>query len=429
MAVTTATTTTNATMNIISLLMVALVATNCFTHAFVPSNPLQSVPSQRTTAYSMHSVQNQQRKQQQKSQQQQKQFISTALQLQSDKDTDLTRTSPPTSSRTLLKEGTDLEETTSTKSAMKPNGLWDDQENPGIYKTAIRRTLYWVAAAIGYGFLLIFVAGPETSGEFYAGYLLEQSLSIDNLLVFLLLFEYFKVPLEFQSRVLNWGIIGSIVMRATMIGLGSVALKEFHEVLLVFAAILLYSSYQVIAGDDDDEEEDLSENAIVKFANNLFSSTEKFDGDKFFTEIDGIKMATPMLLCLIAVEISDVVFAVDSIPAIFGVTEDPLVVFSSNMFAIMGLRSLYIILSKAASELKYLEKAVAVVLGFIGAKLIAEYFGVIISTELSLGVVVTMLGLGVAASMLDKDESSPTEDDAIDVEIDIDIDITTPVEK
>lgn len=204
---------------------------------------------------------------------------------------------------------------------MKTNGLWDDEENPGIYKTAIRRTLLWVAAAIGYGFVLIFVAGPETSGEFYAGYLLEQSLSIDNLLVFLLLFDYFKVPLEFQSRVLNWGIIGSIVMRATMIGLGSVALKEVHEVLLVFAAILLYSSFQVIAGDDDDEEEDLSENAIVKFANNLFSSTDKFDGDKFFTEIDGIKMATPMLLCMIAVEISDVVFAVDSIPAIFGVTE------------------------------------------------------------------------------------------------------------
>jgi len=309
-----------------------------------------------------------------------------------------------------LKEGADLEEVATT---MKSNMLWDKDEDAGIYKTAIRRTLYWVGAAIGYGFLLIFVAGPETSGEFYAGYLLEQSLSIDNLLVFLLLFEYFKVPLENQNRVLTWGIIGSIVMRATMIGVGAVALREVREVLLVFAGILLYSSYQVIVGDDDDEEEDLSDNAIVKFANNLFSSTDQFDGDRFFTEIDGIRKATPMLLCMIAVEISDVVFAVDSIPAIFGVTEDPLVVFSSNMFAIMGLRSLYIILSKAASELKYLEKAVAVVLGFIGGKLIAEYFGVNISTELSLGVVVTMLGGGVAASILDKEES--TEEDAIDV--------------
>merc|ERR1711935_270710 len=174
-----------------------------------------------------------------------------------------------------------------------------------------------------------------------------------------------------------------------------------------------------VVGDEDDEDEDLGDNVIVKFANNLFSSTDQFDGDNFFTEIDGIRKATPMLLCLIAVEISDVVFAVDSIPAIFGVTEDPLVVFSSNMFAIMGLRSLYMILSKAASELKYLEKAVAVVLGFIGGKLMAEYFGVNISTELSLGVVITMLGGGVAASILDKDEA--TEEDVID--------ITTSVEK
>jgi TerC family integral membrane protein len=296
---------------------------------------------------------------------------------------------------------------------MKPNMLSDNDSDSSLYKTAIRRTIYWVGAAIGYGFLLIFVAGPETSGEFYAGYLLEQSLSIDNLLVFLLLFEYFKVPLEYQNRVLNWGIIGSIVMRATMIGVGAVALREVREVLLVFAAVLLFSSYKVIVGDEDDEDEDLSDNAIVKFANNLFSSTDQFDGDNFFTEIDGIRKATPMLLCMIAVEISDVVFAVDSIPAIFGVTENPLVVFSSNMFAIMGLRSLYIILSKAASELKYLEKAVAVVLGFIGGKLIAEYLGVCISTEISLGVVVTMLGAGVAASILDKEDS--TEEDAIDI--------------
>jgi len=397
------------TMNIISLFTVALMATNCFTHAFVPSNPLRSVPSQAATVYSL-----------QQRQQQRTQYSSIALRLQSDKWIDLTKTSSPKTSSTLLKDGTDLEDSaTTTTSVMKPNMFGNNEEDASIYKTAIRRTIFWVGAAITYGFLLIFVAGPETSGEFYAGYLLEQSLSIDNLLVFLLLFEYFKVPLEYQNRVLNWGIIGSIVMRATMIGLGSVALQEFREVLLVFAAILLFSSFKVIVGDDDDEEEDLSDNAIVKFANNLFSSTDKFDGDNFFTEIDGIRMATPMLLCMIAVEISDVVFAVDSIPAIFGVTEDPFVVFSSNMFAIMGLRSLYIILSKAASELKYLEKAVAVILGFIGAKLIAEYCGVIISTELSLGVVITMLGGGVAASILDKDEI--TEEDVID--------ITTSVEK
>jgi len=393
---------TLSTINRVSLFMVAVASTNCVTYAFVPSNPLTNVPSQPSTVSSLR-----------RRQRQRKESSSIALQLQSHKHVDFTKTPGPTKTSTSLKERTDMEDTATTTNVMKPDMLSDAESDSDLYKTAITRTIYWVGAAIAYGFLLIFVAGPETSGEFYAGYLLEQSLSIDNLLVFLLLFEYFKVPLKYQNRVLNWGIIGSIVMRATMIGLGSVALQEFREVLLVFAAVLLFSSYKVVVGDEDDEDEDLGDNVIVKFANNLFSSTDQFDGDNFFTEIDGIRKATPMLLCLIAVEISDVVFAVDSIPAIFGVTEDPLVVFSSNMFAIMGLRSLYIILSKAASELKYLEKAVAVVLGFIGGKLIAEYFGVAISTELSLGVVITMLGAGVAASILDKEDS--IEEDAIDV--------------
>ncbi len=296
------------TMNRISLLFIALVASRCVTHAFVPSKPILNVPSQSKTMHSMQQRYQYRRKH-------------TTLKLQNEKYTDLRTTSPPTTSSTSLRDGADLEDAAATTSVMKPNMLGGNEEDEGIYKTAIRRTLYWVAAAIGYGFLLIFVAGPETSGEFYAGYLLEQSLSIDNLLVFLLLFEYFKVPMEYQNRVLNWGIIGSIVMRATMIGLGAVALQEFREVLLIFAAILLFSSFKVIVGEDEDDDEDLSENAIVKFANNLFSSTDQFDGDRFFTEIDGIRKATPMLLCMIAVEISDVVFAVDSIPAIFGVTE------------------------------------------------------------------------------------------------------------
>jgi len=313
---------------------IAIVASNCFTHAFISSNPSRNVLSQPTTVHFLH--QRQQRR---------KQCSSIALQPQGDKCINRSRSSASTTSNTSLKERADLEDTaataatttTTTTSVMKPtNMLSDEEDDNSIYKTAIRRTLFWVGAAILYGFLLIFVAGPEVSEEFYAGYVLEQSLSIDNLLVFVLLFEYFKVPLEYQNRVLNWGIIGSIVMRATMIGLGSVALQDVREVLLVFASILLYSSYKVVVGEDDDEDEDLSENAIVKFANNLFSSTEKFDGDNFFTQIDGVRMATPMLLCMIAVEISDVVFAVDSIPAIFGVTEDPLVVFSSTCLPLWG---------------------------------------------------------------------------------------------
>lgn len=305
-------------------------------------------------------------------------------------------------------------------------------ETPEIYRDAIRRTLLWVGLAGAFGLGLGGIFGVKTSEEFFAGYLVEQSLSVDNLFVFLLLFEYFRVPLSSQDRVLNWGIYGAIVMRAVMIGVGAAALKQYHAILLLFAGILIYSSVKaLIPGDEDDEDEDVSENAIVKFSRGLIDSTDDFDGSNFFTIVDGVKKATPLFICMIALEISDVVFAVDSIPAVFGVTEvrylyhfylalficghfisitqnlmfinqNPLIVFSSNMFAIMGLRSLYTILSKAATDLKYLEPAVGIVLGFIGSKMVAEYFGVRVPTSAALGVVAFFLSGGVGLSVLEK---------------------------
>eukprot|EP00527_Entomoneis_sp_CCMP2396_P007221 CAMPEP_0198144112 /NCGR_PEP_ID=MMETSP1443-20131203/13232_1 /TAXON_ID=186043 /ORGANISM="Entomoneis sp., Strain CCMP2396" /LENGTH=389 /DNA_ID=CAMNT_0043807457 /DNA_START=163 /DNA_END=1333 /DNA_ORIENTATION=- len=279
-------------------------------------------------------------------------------------------------------------------------------EDSESYSRAIERTLAWVGAACVFGGGLFAFYGSETGEQFFAGYLLEQSLSIDNLFVFLLLFDYFKVPTQYQDRVLNWGIYGAVVMRATMISIGAAALAEYHQILLVFAAILLFSSVSFFLGGDDDDDAEVGENAIVKFSRSLINSTEKFDGDRFFTWEDGIKKATPMLICTFAVEISDVVFAVDSIPAVFGVTENPLVVFSSNMFAILGLRSMYTILSKAAQDLKYLEPAVAVVLGFIGSKMIAEYFGVEIPTSVALGVVASVLASGIGASVYEKEKKN-----------------------
>lgn len=284
-----------------------------------------------------------------------------------------------------------------------PTIIVDDPPQEAIYQEAIGRTILWVCLAAIFGAGLAVVVSPEISEEFFAGYLVEQSLSVDNLFVFLLLFEYFRVPLASQDRVLNWGIYGAIVMRAIMIGVGAAALERFHAILLVFAAILVYSSAKtLIPQGDDEEEEDFSENTIVKFSRGLIDSTDTFDGSNFFTIVDGVKKATPLFICMIALEISDVVFAVDSIPAVFGVTSNPLVVFSSNMFAIMGLRSLYTILSKAASDLKYLEPAVGLVLGFIGSKMIAEYFGAEIPTEAALGVVAFFLSGGVGLSILEK---------------------------
>jgi TerC family integral membrane protein len=188
------------------------------------------------------------------------------------------------------------------------------------YTDAIQRTLGWVGAAIVFGGGVWAFAGSATGEEFFAGYLVEQSLSVDNLFVFLMLFQYFKVPLQYQDRVLNWGIYGAVVMRGIMIGVGYEALKNFRVILLVFAGILVYSSANALLGGNDDEE-DPSENSIVKFSRSLIKSTDDFDVDRFFTVVDGVRRATPLFICMVAVEISDVVFAVDSIPAVFGVTE------------------------------------------------------------------------------------------------------------
>jgi len=189
------------------------------------------------------------------------------------------------------------------------------------YNRAIQRTIAWVCAAIAFGGGVWLTSGSTAGEEFFAGYLVEQSLSVDNLFVFLALFEFFQIPVGAQDRILSWGILGAIVMRAVMIGAGAAALSQFHAVLLVFAGILIYGSAQFFLGGKEEEEEDLDQNPIVKLTQKFMESTDKFDGDRFFLVEDGVKKATPMLICLFAVEISDVVFAVDSIPAVFGVTE------------------------------------------------------------------------------------------------------------
>ena len=268
----------------------------------------------------------------------------------------------------------------------------------------------WVGAAVAFGLGVGAVMGAEKAEEFFAGYLLEQSLSVDNLFVFVLVFDYFKVPLASQPRVLNYGIWGAMVMRAAMIVAGYEAVTNFKPILLVFAGVLIFSSYKLIAEGEEEEEEDMSENAIVKFCSGLLPVSKEYDGENFFTTENGAKIATPLLLCLCVIELSDVVFAVDSIPAVFGITEDPFIVYSSNIFAIMGLRSLFAFVATMVAELEYLQTAVAAVLGFVGCKMVVEFGGVEIPTEASLAVVVGMLGAGVALSLAKKDDGDGDKD-------------------
>jgi TerC family integral membrane protein len=242
---------------------------------------------------------------------------------------------------------------------------------------------------------------PPNQLLFAAGYLLEQSLSIDNLFVFVLVFNYFKTPPSGQTTVLTYGIATAAVLRAVLIVAGVELVGHFKSVLVLFALILLLSSFKLLSSSEDEDDGDLSDNDIVRLCSRFVKSTGAYDGDRFFTIMaDGAKVATPLLLTLAVVEISDVVFAVDSIPAVFGVTLDPFIVYTSNIFAILSLRSVYSFVSDSMAELRYLDKAVAVVLGFIGTKMLADFGGVHVPTSVSLTIVAATLGAGVAASML-----------------------------
>lgn len=235
--------------------------------------------------------------------------------------------------------------------------------------------------------------------EFAAGYLLEQSLSVDNLFVFVLLFSSFKVPAPLQAKVLEYGLLGAALLRLIFILAGAAVLDRFRPALLLFAAILLGSSFKILFQGEQDEDEELEQNGVVRLARRLLPVAPDYDGDRFWTTVDGARTATPLLLVLVVVELSDLVFAVDSIPAVFGVTSDPFIVYSSNMFAIASLRALYTLVAGAMTELRYLEKAVALVLGFIGCKMIADLGGVHVPTLASLAVVVAALAGGVGLSL------------------------------
>ncbi|CAN6865498.1 unnamed protein product [Brassica oleracea] len=272
------------------------------------------------------------------------------------------------------------------------------------YKTSFKTVALCVSAAVAFGTGIGLKDGVGKASEFFAGYLLEQSLSVDNLFVFVLVFKYFKVPLMYQNRVLTYGVAGAIIFRFTLILIGTATLQKFEAVNLLLAAVLLYSSFKLFSSEEDDT--DLSDNFIVKTCQRFIPVTSSYDGNKFFTKHDGIWKATPLLLTVAVIELSDIAFAVDSIPAVFGVTRDPFIVLTSNLFAILGLRSLYTLISEGMDELEYLQPSIAVVLGFIGFKMILDFFGFHVSTEASLGIVALSLSTGVLLSLTNKSGDS-----------------------
>ena len=236
----------------------------------------------------------------------------------------------------------------------------------------------------------------EASLAFFTGYLIEKSLSVDNIFVFVLLFTFFAVPAAYQHRVLFWGIIGALLMRGILIAVGATLLKEFHWIIYVFGAFLIFTGIRMALHRN--EEMHPERNPLIKFIRGIIPVTDNYEGDKFFIRRAGKLIATPLFLVLLLVESTDLIFAVDSIPAIFAVTEDPFIVYTSNVFAILGLRSLYFLLAGVVDKFYYLKLGLSVVLVFVGIKMVmVDLYK--IPVGLSLGVIASILAISVIASL------------------------------
>ncbi|QJQ02910.1 TerC family protein [Herbaspirillum rubrisubalbicans] len=272
-------------------------------------------------------------------------------------------------------------------------------------KEALSWSLVWVSLALLFAGLMWWYLDAnvgrefanQKGAEFLSGYLIEKALSVDNIFVFLMIFSYFAVPPEMQRRVLLYGVIGAIVMRAVMILLGAWMIAQFSWILYVFGAFLVFTGVKMLIFAD--KESDLGDNPLLRWLRGHLKISNDYDGEKFTTRINGVRYFTPLMLVLLLIEISDVIFAVDSIPAIFAITKDPFIVFTSNMFAIMGLRALYFLLADSAERFHLLKYGLALVLLFVGGKmLLSIWFHV--PVLISLSIVGAILLVSIIASLV-----------------------------
>jgi tellurite resistance protein TerC len=278
-------------------------------------------------------------------------------------------------------------------------------------RQALGWTAVWVAVALSFAGLVYGVYehqwfgwhagedgpnGAEAAIQYVTGYLLEWSLSVDNIFVIAIIFTFMKIPPQFQYRVLFWGIVGAIVLRGAMIAAGAALIHAFDWTFYLFGAILLYSAARMLKSEE--EQFDPSKSVLVRIARRVYPVTDQLDGERFFTMVDGKRAATPLFVTLLLVDFADVVFAVDSIPAIFAVTQEPFIVFTSNAFAILGLRSLYFAIAGLMAMFKYIKFSLIFILGFVGVKMLLHHH-LDISHAISLGVIVGFLAIGILASL------------------------------
>ena len=279
--------------------------------------------------------------------------------------------------------------------------------NKKAHKISVREAAIWssvwITLSLGFAGVIYRLHGPQSALEFVTGYLIEYSLSVDNIFVIVLIFAYFRIPEKYQHRVLFWGIIGALLMRGSMIGAGAMLIQRFHWIIYVFGAFLVFTGIRMATQDESDIEPEA--NPVLRLVRRLLPVTHDYRGQDFFVKEapkrgDAIRiMATPLFVVLVLVETTDLIFAVDSIPAIFAVTRDPLIVYTSNVCAILGLRSLYFLLSGVIHTFRFLKLGVAVVLTFVGAKMLLGSVYVI-PIHISLIVIVALLAAAIGASVL-----------------------------
>ena len=296
-------------------------------------------------------------------------------------------------------------------------GLFNRKAHTIRYREAWIWSGVWVTLAMIFAGIVFHYQGSQRGFEFLTGYLIELSLSVDNLFVFLLIFSYFKVPAKFQHRVLFWGVMGALFMRLTMIFVGAALINKFHWIIYIFGAFLVYTGIKMFRQEEIEIQPE--QNPLVRLVTRFLPITRHYEEEKFFTKSNGKRTGTLLLLVLMVVEVTDLVFAVDSIPAIFAITRDTFIVYTSNVFAILGLRSMYFLLAGVVEKFRFLRLGLAIVLTFIGLKMLLSAAGIIISIKISLIFVAIVLVGSVVASLL----MAPASDTAIQVDLPPDFDL------
>src|SRR5215216_1744727 len=276
-------------------------------------------------------------------------------------------------------------------------GLFNRKAHTIKYREAWIWSGVWVTLAMIFAGIVFYYLGSQPGFEFLTGYIIELSLSVDNLFVFLLIFSYFKVPAKFQHRVLFWGVMGALFMRLTMIFVGAALINKFHWIIYIFGGFLVYTGVKMFKDEEIDIQPE--QNPLVRFVTHFFPITRHYEEEKFFTRSNGKLTGTLLLLVLMVVEVTDLVFAVDSIPAIFAITRDTFIVYTSNVFAILGLRSMYFLLAGVVEKFRYLRFGLAIVLTFIGVKMLLGAVGLHIPIKISLGFVALVLVGSVLGSL------------------------------